>query len=633
MLKLVDWDLRDHVEILTGASATFSKQAAAFEGEYSSEILDAISNISAKPGCTYLLVNAMGAGEYYGSNKNNDYFPEKALRDYHKTFEALAYVYKHHVNKDPQRSYGKVIFSFYNEKMHRVELIIEVVNEKSQDVLEKITKGQNVALSMGCKVPYDVCSECGNKAKTRAEYCEHLRRGSAGVVNPNGRKPYAINLQPKFFDISFVTIPADPTASVMAKVASKIISEDSTFVNSELNMDSLLKKSGIKHADIIKRVEGKVEAIAADPKGLIPYTQENIPLEDIKTVTSKYKLNDILSTLLAMRIMPKRQDFQRLVLYSVGNGQLSDTLDRMGYEFPVSTDVNPIIPMDINPLRMNSELAQNYKHWMPGCSCTKPLVIIRVIEKAAALTVPEERYEDGFGRNDADNTPRDEAYSQKNTKVNLVLQKLKEKQAKFNAKYNAIPVNESIEDKTAEVLQPSGDPEVATPKEHLGSTVRNPFFAITGLGALYLGYKRLMDMGASETLPQLERTMISNPWMLPILAGGIGLAAAGAQRMLIKESAYYVPQRIKDPGMLKSIAIAAVPSYFYSGLQESKAQKGEQLDEFQNFVRKHPFITSVAGLGILRSGLKRFNKTASAEDIVSRMDYDTLDKLYQEIIS
>ena len=58
------------------------------------------------PGKTQLLIDAMGAGEFYGSNVNGDYFPETALQhsgaDYgFQTFMHFAYPFKHHVNKDP----------------------------------------------------------------------------------------------------------------------------------------------------------------------------------------------------------------------------------------------------------------------------------------------------------------------------------------------------------------------------------------------------------------------------------------------------------------------------------------------------------------------------------------------------
>lgn len=103
-----------------------------------------------------------------------------------------------------------------------------------------------------CKVPYDLCSICTDWKKyrhaqttfnpnihesvgkavlmfhqrdpirgisvTRNDYCEHLKTMLNKILS-DGRKVYAINDYPRFFDISFVFIGADKTAKVMAKLA------------------------------------------------------------------------------------------------------------------------------------------------------------------------------------------------------------------------------------------------------------------------------------------------------------------------------------------------------------------------------------------------------------------------------
>lgn len=78
-----------------------------------------------------------------------------------------------------------------------------------------------------CKVPYDVCSKCGNKSKTRDDYCVHMKPPEElrhvygpNKILPDGSKIFVYNLHPRFFDISFVFIGADKTAKVMAKLAS-----------------------------------------------------------------------------------------------------------------------------------------------------------------------------------------------------------------------------------------------------------------------------------------------------------------------------------------------------------------------------------------------------------------------------
>ncbi len=630
MLKSITYDLVDHshVEIVNGPHKTFEKTAALFEGEYSPEIVRAVESLNVKPAHTYLLINALGAGEYYGSNKNNDYFPEIALKEYHKTFEALAHVYKHHVNKDPLRSYGKVIFSFYNEKMHRVELIVEIPNEKAPDIIERISKGEHVAVSMGARVPFDECSECHNKAKSRAEYCEHLQQGKAGRYHENGRKPYAINRHPKFFDISFVTIPADPTASVMAKVASL---HNPMYVSSELEMDHIIKKSDIKRADLIKHIEGKVVASAPTAGELVVDTQPAMLKEELLSLTKKYSLNEILSTLLAMHIMPKREDFQRMVLYSMGKHHLANHLDSRGEVFPVDESIDPIMPADVCPLRMNSCMAKEYAHWIPERSLTKPLVIIRVMKKIAegkeVITPPKGGSPSGISNPGYStmvfaNTSGLVRGEEAGNKVKRALLGRRAGNANIPTQQEELGI---IPKHAEEQIMPA-------PQSEKKPALKNPFFAITGLGALYIGYQRLMNMGNSSNLPKMERTMINNPWMLPLLAGAAGLAAVSMQ----PKTAGYVEggiKRFKDPGMLKSILAATIPAYMYSGRQEYKAQRGEQLDTVQEFVRKHPFVTSLAALGVVRGGVKAFTKRATAEDVVAEMPMEMINSIYEKIIS
>lgn len=653
MLKLVTYDLVDHlgshVEIINGPFDTFTKKAASFEGEYSPEILGAIEALNTKPAHTYLLINALGAGEYYGSNKNNDYFPERALIEYHKTFEALAHVFKHHQNSDPNRSYGKVLFSFYNPKMHRVELIVELSNEKAPDIIQRIVNGDHVSTSMGCRVPYDVCSECGNKAKNRGEYCSHLQRGVAGHITESGRRPYAINLQPKFFDISFVTIPADATSSVMAKVASII----NPGVTSESDMDRVIKISGLKKADLIKRIDGEIEQASPSVGELVVKLQPPMLKKELLDITSRYKLSEILSTLLAMYIMPKREDFQRLVLYSTGRQKLADYLDETGQVFSVDPDVSPIIPSDICPLRMNTKLAEEYSHWIKERSLTKPLIVTRLLEKVAKDGDPPPKGGGGNGKTSPSSFTGPPTLSANGQMIAYPTTSMNDRRARKSnsslrknystnfstSKEELGKISQYLMKRAAAGQFPDPARAGATRMEEEGRlpnnpapVMKNPFFAITGLGALYVGYQRLMNMGNASNLPKMERTIIQNPWMLPLLAGAAGYLAVAGQK---KTAGYVDPnsiRRFKDPGVLKSILVATLPTYYYSGRQELKRQQGEQLDSVQEFVRKHPFITSLGALAGVRAGINQFTKRATVEDIIAEMPEDMLEDIYQKII-
>lgn len=179
---------------------------------------------------SYILVNILGAGEYWGANKNGDYFPEsigedRGLKRYYKTFEQ-GHVFLNHDNDDSQKSIGKIIYASYNDKMHRAEVLEQIDRDISgaQDILHRIDQGRMPRVSMGCKVPYDVCSICGNKASTRADYCEHLKTQMNKLL-PDGRQVYAINEHPRFFDASFVHIEADPSSGVLLKVAKEKVLE------------------------------------------------------------------------------------------------------------------------------------------------------------------------------------------------------------------------------------------------------------------------------------------------------------------------------------------------------------------------------------------------------------------------
>ncbi|MCB5270508.1 MAG: hypothetical protein LHW56_01530 [Candidatus Cloacimonetes bacterium] len=232
----------------------------------SNDIQKQWETLKKEEGKAYLHVIAMTDSEKYGPNNNGDFFYGDDLRKYHPTFVSNAHFYLHHVNKDPKKSIGRPIFSFYNEPMSRVELIIEIdkTNPMAMGVVEKIKKGEAIYVSMGVKVSHDVCSICGNKAKTRAEYCSHLRYNMRKIL-PDGRQVYAINPAPlHFFDISDVNRPADRVAWALQKAASQGSSffvEGSMKTSAELGEDFELQEACLqgltKLSQMIKQVEGE----------------------------------------------------------------------------------------------------------------------------------------------------------------------------------------------------------------------------------------------------------------------------------------------------------------------------------------------------------------------------------------
>ena len=230
------------------------------------------------PGHSFVYVLAVSDWEHYAENRNGDGFPNapykpmasppwisqaETLSNWHHTFELYGNNYRHHVNKDPEKRVGKVVKSFWNDTMHRVELLIDLENEKAPDLAERIAAGEFPPVSMGTKVAWDVCTICGNRAPTRAQYCDHLRFQMRSVIN--GVKVAALNPSPKFFDISWVIRPADPTAYMMKKVA---------------NATPYDLISGVKAGEYIEMMDER--KLAAHKIAVIDKVVQGIPL-DAKT--------------------------------------------------------------------------------------------------------------------------------------------------------------------------------------------------------------------------------------------------------------------------------------------------------------------------------------------------------------
>lgn len=308
------------VRLLFQEDGGLTKEAAA------AEIDDFVKAIKPREGFFYLHINAMGAGEWYGSNRNGDYFPESQLIKWHKTFETSpAHVFRHHVNKDPAIAIGKVIFSYYNPRMHRVELVAEVDKTKASAEYSRIMAGDFPMTSMACHTPFDVCSVCGNKATSRSMYCEHLNNHLNELL-PDGRKVMSLNVGPlKFFDISIVIRPADVTSSVLQKVASDVSAIGSVEqaemegvqFEGRVKSASLKKIAVEKVADLIKTIEGEVAAGAENLDTILDRVVD--PDMDIIPVLCQYSVEDLANAFAELGISPSLE-FLATLLVSKGAG-------------------------------------------------------------------------------------------------------------------------------------------------------------------------------------------------------------------------------------------------------------------------------------------------------------------------
>src|ERR1700756_355443 len=316
MLKLLDIDksfFKDEPTVRLLSS--FDPKLPGFVKSASADdrITEYARNIKSDPDKIYIHALAMGAGEYFGANRNADYFPLENLKACFKTFETSpAYIYRHHQNKNPEIAMGKVVFAIFNERMARVEVIAWIDRIKGKDIVEKIERGEFPATSMACHTAYDTCSICGNRAHSRSEYCYHLSN-ELGKIYPDGRKAMAINDAPlRFFDLSYVLKPADITSSILQKVATD---QSAPIIGSaeQAEIEVLQEKfaSHRKLADLIKEVEGEMTGSADSLSALLDKVRD--PDDEILGFLQHYNLDHVLHAFAELGISPSVKFFSKLI--------------------------------------------------------------------------------------------------------------------------------------------------------------------------------------------------------------------------------------------------------------------------------------------------------------------------------
>jgi hypothetical protein len=326
-----------------------------------SEASEYIKAVQPKPGTTIVLVLALGAYERYDLNRNGDGFNEFAykpgmqpscgcchtdngawvsqdetLLHHYPSFEQYGKVYRHHQNTDPLKACGDVIKAFWNPQMHRVELLVGVENEKAPDLVERISDGDYPAVSMGCRIKYDVCTICGHRAPTRKQYCDHLKYGMRQVT-PSGLRAGALNPSPRFFDISWVIRPADQTGYMLKKVAHE---NESYTLRMAADSGEYLDRVDEKRAAIQKLsdIDKVIRGVPVDHKTsplsqpeaqqvqqyhqLIQPAIRAMPEMDNQTLSSlsKYPLAQVLSTFSAAGVILTTPEFVKLMVERLAPG-------------------------------------------------------------------------------------------------------------------------------------------------------------------------------------------------------------------------------------------------------------------------------------------------------------------------
>lgn len=279
---------------------------------------DYVRCIEPEPGKTVVLIVGLGDHETYGPNRNGDGFPSEPVRGkiaadevlplHYKSYEN-AHVFEHHANSDPAKAIGSVKKAFWNPHMRRVEVIEDFDHSKAPRLLEKIAAGEYPAKSMGCRIKYDVCTDCGNRARTRGEYCDHLKYEMGKIASDSGIQYAALNPSPNFFDSSWVIRPADRTGYMLKKVARDTAYEirTSSFELGEMCEDITAKAAAMRKAGDIEKIIGgepaaSVSNLDKDDARLIERYSQECPPDDkphdqrIVRMMISYKPSEALGT-------------------------------------------------------------------------------------------------------------------------------------------------------------------------------------------------------------------------------------------------------------------------------------------------------------------------------------------------
>jgi hypothetical protein len=575
------------------------------------------------PGKAQLLIDALGAGEYWGSNVNGDFFPEEALRhegpEYgYETFMHFAHPFKHHVNKDPALAYGdKVTLSAYDPGMHRVLLVVSVDKKKCHDILQDLSHGRYWDVSMGCKVPWDECSECHNRARNRAEYCDHLRQQMNKIL-PNGKRVFAFNRKPKFFDISFVLIGAEKASHVLQKVAfqgsHEIVGSAEAWERYTVKV-AAQKTGDEKMADITKEVpsnqprpnihpispEAKEELTGVmDAAGDAKAHEAEIP-PAILDQLGGFPLQEVFHTLAALGIDLRPQEFQRIVLVKMGQRALLQKLaqHRLVFDERRLATTAPAWARSyakFDPGSLNEKVASVMRPYLEERSCLPDILAARLerLEKRAG----------GLGR---------------------------------------------LEDGTEYQRDSQWYP--MTDAQRAASSGRNKMLpASMALATGYLIFKRLFPQLA-ETGPAPIRLLAKSPWLLPLLLGaGVG-ASVGLSGLM-------APQQIENHGTgrgldakmaavydesktasIKSpfVRLGLIPlAYLYAGVQQRRWERGEKLNAVDRFVASRPDVTALAAFAAapqVAAGLKGLTKKGGVMNDVALYTVGSESKLLPAVMA
>lgn len=217
----------------------------------------------------YVRARAVSCFEMHGPNANGDAFEASELEKYYPTFIRRG-AYMNHNADSPEKAIGIILDASWHPKQGFVQCLMAI--DRQEQIARKIEAGIANSWSMGAMVKYCVCSVCEQKCESEDQYCNHLANYLGREYQ--GKKVFSFNKDLSFYELSNVTVPADPNAytlQVMAetKLPNQLVALADRYekVVEKGKTGALVEapEASATNSEIVSDVRGKLVAASAKP--------------------------------------------------------------------------------------------------------------------------------------------------------------------------------------------------------------------------------------------------------------------------------------------------------------------------------------------------------------------------------
>lgn len=153
-----------------------------------------------------------------GANDNADAFSHTELQNSYKTFIGKS-VFVDHNNDNVEQARGIILDAIYNTRGHFVELLLAIDKKAYPELARGIEMGYITGTSMGTRVQSSICSICLHESHTEEDFCDHVKHYKGSTFN--GLPVWEWNIGAAFIEDSLVSTPADASARIIERVASR----------------------------------------------------------------------------------------------------------------------------------------------------------------------------------------------------------------------------------------------------------------------------------------------------------------------------------------------------------------------------------------------------------------------------